>query len=411
MTGLSLFRNRVVQVIILSMAFSQLGIWVRNLSVLLFVMKRSGGDPFAVSLISVAEFGPIFVFSLIGGAFADRWRPKRTLVLCELLSALSIIVVLLALVLGTWKAVFFATLMSAIVSQFAQPSGMKLFAKHVPAEQMQTGMSILQTVMSLFMVLGPAIGTFAYQSFGMETALGITGAAFIFSAVVLACLPPDGMEEAAKRQTGLYQEIADGFRYVVSNPVLRRLGACYLAVGLAVGLIQPLGIFLITERLGLPEEQLRWTMTAYGLGEVISSLLIVGFAGKAAPQKLLSLGMLVSAVGTAAAGWSAQLWLTVSASFLTALVQPCIFIGTNTLVMQNADETFIGRVNGLLTPLLSGSMVVTMSLAGAIKQATSLVAVYEMAALLFLAGLAVLVPLIRQSGKKAQAERSETTQG
>lgn len=52
-----------------------------------------------------------------------------------------------------------------------------------------------------------------------------------------------------------------------------------------------------------------------------------------------------------------------------------------------------------------------MSLAGAIKQATSLVAVYEMAALLFLAGLAVLVPLIRQSGKKGQAERSETTQG
>lgn len=176
---------------------------------------------------------------------------------------------------------------------------------------------------------------------------------------------------------------------------------------LAVGLIQPLGIFLITERLGLPEEQLRWTMTAYGLGEVISSLLIVGFAGKAAPQKLLGLAMLVSAVGTAAAGWSAQLWLTVSASFLSALVQPCIFIGANTLVMQNAEEAFIGRVNGLLTPLLSGSMVITMSVAGAIKQATSLVAVYEMAALLFLAGLTVLVPLIRQPGKKAQADHSE----
>ena len=42
---------------------------------------------------------------------------------------------------GSWGAVFFATLCSSILSQFAQPSGMKLFKIHVPDEVASIGMS------------------------------------------------------------------------------------------------------------------------------------------------------------------------------------------------------------------------------------------------------------------------------
>jgi hypothetical protein len=43
---------------------------------LFYVKEMTNNDAFAVSLISVAEFAPIFVFSFIGGTFADRWRPN-----------------------------------------------------------------------------------------------------------------------------------------------------------------------------------------------------------------------------------------------------------------------------------------------------------------------------------------------
>ena len=91
------FRNRFVQVIIASSIFLQIGIWVRNFAILLFVMDKTNNNPVAVSLISVAEFAPIFIFSFIGGTFADRWRPKRTMVWCDLLSAISVFAVLLYL--------------------------------------------------------------------------------------------------------------------------------------------------------------------------------------------------------------------------------------------------------------------------------------------------------------------------
>ena len=90
-----LFSNRVFQAIIVSGLFLQIGIWVRNFAVLLFVMEHTNGDPFAVSMISVAEFAPIFIFSFIGGTFADRWNPKKTMVWCDILSAVSVFAVLI----------------------------------------------------------------------------------------------------------------------------------------------------------------------------------------------------------------------------------------------------------------------------------------------------------------------------
>ena len=36
----------------------------------------------------------------------------------------------------------------------------------------------------------------------------------------------------------------------------------------------------------------------------------------------------------------------------SGLALPCIQIGINTLIIQNSDTDFIGRVNGILSPLL-----------------------------------------------------------
>ncbi|KYD26952.1 hypothetical protein B4110_1850 [Parageobacillus toebii] len=208
----SLLRNRFVQTIMTAGLFIQIGIWIRNFAILLFVTEKTDGDALAVSLISVAEFAPIFIFSFIGGTFADRWRPKRTMIWCDFLSAISIFIILIALLFGTWKAVFLATFVSAILSQFSQPSGMKLFKIHVPREQMQAGMSLFQTMMAIFMIIGPILGTFVFQQFGIYISMAVVGIAFLLSALVLTLLPPDRMEEKDERETSLWHEIKIGFQ-------------------------------------------------------------------------------------------------------------------------------------------------------------------------------------------------------
>ncbi|WP_412762145.1 MFS transporter [Priestia megaterium] len=388
-----LFGNRVFQAIIISGLFLQIGIWVRNFAVLLFIMEKTKGDPFAVSLISVAEFAPIFIFSFIGGTFADRWRPKRTMVWCDILSAISVFAVLVTLILGSWHVVFFATLISAILSQFSQPSGMKLFKMHLPEEQMQVGMSVYQTVFAIFMVLGPILGTFAFQVFGINLSIAITGTAFLLSAAALTFLPSDRKMEEENGTTSLLREMKSGIKYVLGKKELSLLGLCFLAAGLGIGFIQPLSIFLVTEQLGLAKENLQWLLTANGIGMILGGAVVMIFAKNVAPQRLLAFGMVGNAIGFAIMGLSVNLWLTLGAQFLNGLMLPCIQIGINTLILQRTEAAFIGRVNGILSPLFTGAMVLTMSVAGILKEQFSLVAIFEAASVLFIIGLLFILPL------------------
>ncbi|SDE72711.1 Predicted arabinose efflux permease, MFS family [Priestia aryabhattai B8W22] len=389
----NLFGNRVFQAIIVSGLFLQIGIWIRNFAVLLFIMEKTNGDPFAVSLISVAEFAPIFIFSFIGGTFADRWRPKRTMVWCDILSAISVFAVLVTLMIGSWHVVFFATLISAILSQFSQPSGMKLFKMHLPEEQMQVGMSVYQTVFAIFMVLGPILGTFAFQAFGINLSIAITGTAFLLSAAALTFLPSDRKMEEENGTTSLLSEMKSGIKYVLGKKELSLLGLCFLAAGLGIGFIQPLSIFLVTEQLGLAKENLQWLLTANGIGMILGGAVVMIFAKTVAPQRLLAVGMVGNAIGFAIMGLSVNLWLTLGAQFLNGLMLPCIQIGINTMILQRTEAAFIGRVNGILSPLFTGAMVLTMSIAGILKEQFSLVAIFEAAAVLFIIGLLFILPL------------------
>lgn len=398
------FRNRFIRAILLSGLFLQIGIWVRNFSVLLFVMEQTNEDPFAVSMISVAEFAPIFLFSFIGGAFADRWRPKRTMIWCDILSALSVFAVLLALVFGTWKAVFFATLVSAILSQFSQPAGMKLFKLHVSEDLMQIGMSMYQTLFAVFMILGPILGTFVYQNYGIHVAIGVTGVAFLLSAGVLLFLPRDREVDEAKAPSGFWKEVGLGFRYVLSSTLLTTLGACFLVAGFAIGFIHPLGIFIVTEQLNLPKEFLQWFMTVNGAAMIVGGGLAMGFSKKLSPPKMLALGMAVNALGIMIIGVTPNVWLSLAGQFMCGLFLPCIHIGINTMILQNTEEAFVGRVNGILNPMFMGAMVVTMSVAGWLKGLLPLVVIYGLSGVLFIVGTVIIVPLFRLSADRKSQE-------
>ena len=391
----SLLKNRFIQTILTAGLFIQIGIWIRNFAILLFVMDKTNGDATAVSLISVAEFAPIFIFSFIGGTLADRWRPKRTMIWCDLLSAASIFVILIALYIGSWKFVFFATLVSAILSQFSQPSNMKLFKVHVPAEQMQAGMSLFQTMMAIFMILGPVLGTFVFQQAGMIVSMTIVGIAFLLSALILTKLPKDQVGEKVEQTTSLWEEMKLGFQYVWSRKILVFLGGVFAAAGLGIGFIHPLTIFLVTERLGLDKEYLQWLFAANGAAMIIGGGLIMVISNKLAPHVLLLIGMAVNAIGIFVIGWSEMFWLTLVAEFFIGLFMPALHIGINTIILKNTEEKFVGRVNGILTPLFMGSMVITMSLAGVLKEKFSLFSIYQVSALLFVIGIIIMIPMFK----------------
>jgi DHA3 family macrolide efflux protein-like MFS transporter len=401
----SLFGNRFLQTVLLSNVLLQIGIWVRNFSILLYIADKTSNNPYAISLISIAEFAPIFVFSFIGGTFADRWRPKRTMIWCDLLSAVSVFVVLLMIQFGSWQSVFLVTFISAILSQFSQPSSMRLFKQHVPEEQLQQGMALFQSLMAIFMVLGPMLGTFTYSTFGLKTSISVMGIAFLLSALTLVRLPKDREEQRPALIKGQFRkEFNEGFRYVWESPVLRMLGAVFIFAGLAVGLSQALSLFIVTERLGQPKEFLQYILMVNGAAMLIGGGIIAVFAKRVAPQLLLAVGMLVGAICTVIVGYSTSVPLTLIVQFVNGLVFPCIHIGISTMILKWSHESIVGRVNGVLSPMFIGMMVISMSFAGVLKDAYPLVSIFTGAGILFVLGAFAMIPIMSQKAP-------ETSQG
>ncbi|CAG7626390.1 MFS transporter [Paenibacillus allorhizosphaerae] len=399
----SLFRNRFIQTIIMSNVLLQIGIWVRNFAILLYVAEKTNKDPYAISLISVVEFAPIFLFSFIGGTFADRWKPKRTMVWCDVLSAVSVFIVLLTIHYGSWHSVYFVTFISAILSQFSQPSGMRLFKQHVPEQQMQQGMALFQSLMAIFLVLGPMLGTYVYTNLGLEISIAFMGCIFLLSALVLVRLPKDKDEPRTEAGKGQFRkEFIEGFRYVWQSQVLRVLGLAFILAGLAVGLAHTLNLFIVTEKLGKPEQFLQYILMVNGAAMLIGGGVVAVFSKRVAPQLLLAIGMLVSAICTVIVGYSTMVPVTLAAQFVNGLAFPCIHIGISTMILKWSHESIVGRVNGVLNPMFMGMMVISMSFAGVLKGAFPLESIFTVAGCLFTIGALTMVPIMKYKSPEAK---------
>ncbi|GIP37140.1 MFS transporter [Paenibacillus sp. J31TS4] len=391
-----MLQNPYVRIILCSRALLQLGIWVRNLAILFYVTDLTGNDPLYVSLISIVEYAPLFVFAWIGGTFADRWRPKRTMVLCDALSAVSVVLVLLAVGAGAWYALLAGTFVSASLSQFSQPSALKLYKNHVAPEQLQGLMALSQSLVAIFTVLGPVIGSFVFLQAGIRVSLCMTAVLFLASSLMLSRLPRDERKREEERSTTFREELKEGLRYLWTSRSLRTVSATFAVTGLAAGLIQPLGLYIVIDKLGQGKPFLQWFMLVNGAAMLLGGILIMGQAKKLKPQTLLAAGLMVSAFSTFLVGFSTSVLLTMVLQFLGGLFYPAIQIGIQTLIMRNTEPAYIGRVGGAITPVFMGTMVLGIGAAGFVKDLLPLAAIYAGSAALLVLGVLLLLPLLQR---------------
>lgn len=239
------------------------------------------------------------------------------------------------------------------------------------------------------------IGAFIYEHYGIEVSLIMMCGMFTGSALILCMLPEDLPALTGKTRSGIIAEVKSGLNYVWSSTVLKNLGAAFAFAGLAAGLMQPLGIFVIMENLGKDRSFLQWIMMANGASMLLGGILIMSKGKAVKPQTLLAIGLLVSAAGTAGVGWSHNTLLTITLQTATGFFYPCIHIGINTLLLRNTEAAYMGRVGGIMGPMFMGFMVIGMSAAGYLKGAIPLAVVFSVSGVLFLIAMLVLLPLVR----------------
>ncbi|MCM3749253.1 MFS transporter [Paenibacillus pasadenensis] len=403
----ALFANRVFRIVAFADLLQQLAIWVRNIALLFYVMEQTNNDPVAVSLLNVMEYAPIFLFSFIGGAFADRWNPKRTMIAGDLLSALSIGAILFFVLAGTWQAVFAATVVSAIVSQFSQPSSAVMFKRHVPEELLAPAISISQGIMSLFIIVGPVIGTLIYSSLGLTFSLAVLIVLFLTAAAVQFFLPPSP-RSPERSSPPILNDMKDGFRYIRSHRNLIIIAITFACIGLGSGLVRPLDIYIVTERLQLDKESVQWFYALSGAGMLIGGVAAAILGPKINPRVAIFTGIAFLSFSMIVEALSVWVYLTAAMRFMVGVMTAFMQIVLGAIMMKLVEEAYIGRVNGTITPLLMAGTLIGSALAGPLMKSITLVPVYGLSAAIVLIAAFASLSMKFGGGSAAKADQSGT---
>lgn len=378
----ALWKNRVFRVVVAADLVQQIAIWIRNIALLFYVMDQTGNDPVAVSLLTAIEYAPIFLFSFVGGTLADRWNPKKTLMAGDLLSAASIAVIIVLVSMGNWQAVFAATFVSAIVSQVSLPSSAIIFKKFIPEEQVSAAIGIEQSMMSLFVIAGPIIGTAVYTWIGLSNSLLCLCALFLLSALIQLWLPSTPKPDAAA--SNLWSEMKEGFRYVRASRNLLVIAVVFSLIGLGSGIIQPLSVYVLMERLGLEKESLQWFSALGGFGMLVGGVAAAAVADRLKAKPVLFAGLCFLAVSTVVEVLSVWIALTAAMGFLVGVAMAFMQIVLSALMIRLVDDSYIGRTNGAITPLMTAGMLIGSSLSGVIVQSFTLTTAYFVSAAIIL---------------------------
>ncbi|WDH80675.1 MFS transporter [Paenibacillus urinalis] len=377
----SLMKNRVFLIVLTADLLQQMGIWIRNMALLFYIMDQTNNNPTAVSLLTALEYLPIFIFSLIGGTFADRWNPKKTVILGDTLSALSMLAILYLVSIGVWQAVFAATVVSAIVSQFSQPSSAVLFKKHIPNELVGTAVGFNQSLMAMFTIFGPMLGTFVYTQLGITSSITALIIIFTIAAIIQLFLPSSSRTERVSKTSPL-KDIKEGFTYVMSNTNLKLIAIMFLISGLGWGITQPLDVFVTMERLGLPKENVQWFAASEGVGMLVGGAIAAVLAAKISRHRrvIISVTMAIWAFITVVEVLSVWPLVTASARVLSGVATAFFQVTFSAMMIQEIKEEYIGRTNGIMIPLMMGGMLLGSASSGFIVNHLDLMGTYFLAA-------------------------------
>lgn len=238
-----------------------------------------------------------------------------------------------------------------------------------------------QSLSSLFLILGPIAGTGIYQWAGLTASLAVLPALFLLSALILSFLPGSETVNKEEKKT-LREDLSEGIRFIRSDGSLLRLFAAFSMIGLAAGLVNPLEIFIVTERLGLSQEKLQWFAAADGAGLLIGALVAAAFTGLLKVRYLfpvaiffLSLTFIVEALSV----WSL---LTGAFRFLNGIMLAIVNTAVGSYVITKIPQSMVGRVNGIVTPLFMGALLIGTSVSGMWSSVAGVIPVYLGAAVI-----------------------------
>ncbi|MBA4180213.1 MAG: hypothetical protein C0506_06440 [Anaerolinea sp.] len=366
-----------------------------------WVSERFPGSAVLYSSILAGSRGAgMVVFSLVGGAIADRARRKRVLLVCESLSLIlhGLIAVLMILEPGGAASVGFVaavTFFAAGVQSIDSPARSASIPAAAGVENVGAAIALLAIASQLTMPLSLPVAGVMNELLPPGTVYASTLVVWVGILPLIAMLRlPGGAAPGASRT--MFASIRDGLAYTRSHrPILAIVSVVLVVQVIGMPVATPLGPMFEIEVLGFTPAQVGLMGATWGLGSFTASLLLARAGGLALRGGSLAVAGLTFGVAILGFGYSRFIPLTAVSDYGMGFAFTGTSLVASTLVQHLVADEMRGRVLSLF-PLSIGLAQAATALAGLAGGALGLTMLLPMLGWLVIAGVLLLVAAHRQ---------------
>ena len=328
------------------------------------------GSTLDVGLVSLVQFVPLVVFTIIGGALADAHDRRRLLVWSTAGMAAACAAFVAVSAAGTPSLGLVFVLGFVAWSSFSLGAGAirSLTARLVPLEQLPAAAALNGLYNNLGLVVGPAIAGVLIATIGFAATYGISLAGILVALVATYRLPPVPPQEDAPRMT--FDTVVDGFRYLrLQHLVL----SFFLIDSLAMVLGMPGSLFpALAQHVFRDPASVGYLFAAPAVGAFLISL-FSGWAMRVRRQgRAIVLSVCGWGVAITAFGFTHTLWFALLLLGVAGAADQVSAIFRSTIVLTVTPDHMRGRLGGIEFAQVASTPSLGNLEAGVVAQLTSL---------------------------------------
>ena len=367
---------------------------------------RLTNDPFQVSLTVASTYAAWLIVGLPAGALVDRWPRRRTMVIADLVRALIIGGLGLAVIAGVaqiWLLILSVFLLG-VASCFFDPAAQAALPALVgrdPSVLARANGRMWSLDLIGRSLIGPPLGA---ALFVMATGLPFlaNAATFLLSAVLLVGLSSMRLPARVGEQSRLLVSVREGLGYLSRHPELRTLTIGMGAFNFVYNLAYATLVLYAKDRLQVSEQGFGFLLASAAVGGLLAGYLVPKIGRSPRASTLYAAGLGIQGAGWLViavlpnAGVAAAALATVGAASMGVTV-----LGASARQRLTPDP-MLGRISATTRVVGIGAAGVGAALGGAVATVLGIGAPVLIAALMaLLGGVGLLV--LHQTGSGDQS--------
>ena len=203
-------------------SLSQLGSAITAFALTLWLYEKTG-SALSTAALRICTYVPYIVMSIFAGAISDKFDKKKTMLVCDLLAALTTIAVFVlykADLLCVWH-LYLINAISGLMNTVQQPASEVAYTMVTPGEQYQKTEGLQSLSRSLVTIGNPVIASAIYGIAGLDAAIAVDLVTFGIAFITLAVFVRIPEIPSEDRETeGVLQLAKEGILYLKENPMI-----------------------------------------------------------------------------------------------------------------------------------------------------------------------------------------------